>query len=166
MEGKMNSHKYSDNHVYSFVNNMGRTLTVITPLFGRMVLFIFIFRLIHINAQEYLNSQGKPSFTTPQSVDNGFINLATGTLHIEIPMYSLPQRGKIPLNARMVYDSRIWSVFFGQAWSPDSYAGWRFVTDVVGLDGAASYSCSRHPCGPPIQGHYTDYYNFTWTAPD
>lgn len=37
-------------------------------------------------AQSYLQNVGVPPFTTKQPVENGFINVANGNLHLEIPL--------------------------------------------------------------------------------
>src|SRR5207249_3031848 len=78
---------------------------------------------------------GSPTFSTPSPVEQGFVNLANGNLHIEIPLGSFPQRGRIAYTAKLVYDSRIWQpVFNGTStvWQPtnvvNSQGGWRFVT--------------------------------------
>jgi RHS repeat-associated protein len=62
------------------------------------------------DAERFLLEIGSPAFNTPDSVPNGFVNLANGNLHIEIPIISYPQRGGIPFVAKMVYDSRIWKI--------------------------------------------------------
>jgi RHS repeat-associated protein len=36
------------------------------------------------------------------------INLANGNLHLEFPIASVPQRGRLPYEAKLVYDSRVW----------------------------------------------------------
>ncbi|MEO6804843.1 MAG: RHS repeat-associated core domain-containing protein [Edaphobacter sp.] len=66
-------------------------------------------------------------------VPNGFINIANGNLHLEIPLSTLKQRGQLSLNERLVYDSRIWKIiqYNNYYWwplnIPNSAAGWRFV---------------------------------------
>ena len=54
--------------------------------------------------QTYLNSTGRPPFNTPSAVEQGFVNLGNGNLHLEIPIGSFPQRGGT-LIAKFVYDS-------------------------------------------------------------
>src|SRR3954463_13309902 len=61
--------------------------------------------------QNYLNATGSPTFTVSEPVENGFINLANGNLHFEIPVTSSPQRGRNSYASSMAYDSRIWQVF-------------------------------------------------------
>ena len=50
-------------------------------------------------AQTYLNSTGVPTFATTSKVENGFVNLGNGNLHLEIDLGSFPQRGPIKLDA-------------------------------------------------------------------
>src|SRR5262245_28094350 len=52
---------------------------------------------------EYLIEMGQPTFTVAEPVPMGFVNVANGNLHIEIPFASIPQRGGQPLVAKMVY---------------------------------------------------------------
>ena len=59
---------------------------------------------------QYLLETGAPTFTTPESVPMGFVNVANGNLHIEIPITGSPQRGSRPFIAKVVYDSRIWKI--------------------------------------------------------
>ncbi len=87
------------------------------------------------HAQNYLLQTGAPTFTTADPVPMGFVNIANGNLHIEIPIASVPQRGSLTYAAKLVYDSRIWrTVFNGTSWVwqpdnvPDSDGGWRLVT--------------------------------------
>ena len=74
--------------------------------------------------QSFMDEPGIPAFTTSFPVEHGFINLANGNLHIEIPIASYPQRGNISaLHARLVYDSRFWTVrsdpvTSAQSWVP------------------------------------------------
>lgn len=61
-------------------------------------------------AQNYLYGTGNQSWGINLPIENGFINVANGEIHLEIPIATLPQRGSIPLNERLVYDSRIWQL--------------------------------------------------------
>lgn len=77
---------------------------------------------------QYTTAAGTPTFTTAIPVEMGFVNAANGNLHLEIPLASFPQRGRLTYNARLIYDSSIWTVN-GSAWSPtnipNSMGGWR-----------------------------------------
>ena len=82
-------------------------------IFSSRILTAFAFTLMFLlasacQAQTYLNSTGVPTFATTSKVENGFVNLGNGNLHLEINLGSFPQRGSIKLGAKLVYDSRIW----------------------------------------------------------
>lgn len=110
-----------------------------------------------------------PTFTTAEPVEMGFINVANGNLHIEIPIAAFKQRGGPSYNARLIYDSRIWQVVTGssQTWQPtnipSSMGGWRFVTG--GESGTVTWSTSLQYCDDPNRTSYNVYTGFTWTDP-
>lgn len=105
-------------------------------------LFLLFFSLlvaVSATAQGYIYDAGTPLYTTAEPVELGFINVANGNLHIEIPLTTSPQRGKRHFSAALVYDSRIWHPTFGPQWTPDnvvvaggspvnSWHGWRLIT--------------------------------------
>src|SRR5579859_2921169 len=161
----------------------------IAPLnsFVRITFFLpllFLLSAISAVAQSYLDEPGIPAFTTSFPVDRGFINLANGNLHLEIPVATYPQRGNIKaLHARLVYDSRLWTirtdpVTEAQRWQLSSppagialASGWRFITD--GEQGPTSVSQSVRICGYIIDagGHQqpqyeTTYSDYTYTEPN
>lgn len=118
--------------------------------------------------QGYVNGTGVPTFTTSLPVEAGFINVANGNLHIEIPIASMAQRGSLPLNEKLVYDSRIWQAVnngTSNTWQPtnvpNSMLGWRFVSGAE--TGAVTQLQTHTACG--FAG-YNDYTSFTWTEPD
>jgi hypothetical protein len=86
------------------------------------------------HAQDYLYATGNPTFSVNVPVDHGYINVANGNLHLEIPIATHAQRGNLKLDERLVYDSRIWMIghYSNYYWWPNnvpgSMAGWRFVS--------------------------------------
>src|ERR1700738_245949 len=94
-------------------------------------------------SQDYIYATGNPSFGVNIPIDNGYINVANGNLHLEVPIATLPQRGNLQLSERLVYDGRIWMIghYSNKCWwptnVPGSMAGWRFVngleTGSIGL---------------------------------
>jgi hypothetical protein len=86
------------------------------------------------SAQDYLTATGNPTFSVNIPVENGYINVANGNLHMEIPIATHTQRGALQLNERFVYDSKIWKIVQngGYSWQPtnvqNSMAGWRFIS--------------------------------------
>jgi RHS repeat-associated protein len=132
------------------------------------VICLLAFGVQYARAQQgYVSSIGLPTFTTATPVELGVINLANGNLHLEIPIGTAPQRGRLQMQEKLVYDSRIWvpvNTGTGTVWQP-SEGGWRFVTGTE--TGAVSHSTVRTKCSPEYGGgSYTDYENFAWTAPD
>jgi RHS repeat-associated protein len=122
-------------------------------------------------AQDYQLQAGAPPFTEAEPVESGFVNLANGNLHLEIPLGAFPQRGGRSLVASMVYDSRIWTVS-NNDWAPGNIVnfqgGWRFVTSANA--GRASenvtqvYTCHNSSGG--VSGIVLKYDNFFWNASD
>src|SRR5579864_6266176 len=115
-------------------------------------------------AQTYLNSTGVPTFATTSKVENGFVNLGNGNLHLEIDLGTFPQRGQVKFSAKLVYDSRIWQIVNG-AWQPtnvaNSQGGWRFVTTAD--PGAVTQTNTSTTCNP---GQLIQTWQaFTWTDP-
>ena len=122
-----------------------------------VVLVAIVFATPSSGQQSFMDEPGIPRFTTSFPVEHGVINLANGNLHIEIPIATYPQRGNLkPLRARLVYDSRLWSVGTelingGQFWQRSSAGGaiaggdFRLVTE--GEAGRSTYSQSMLQCG-------------------
>src|ERR1700740_800556 len=85
-----------------------------------------------IHAQNYLYATGNPTFSTQIPIENGFINVNNGDIHIEIPLATHAQRGRLPLAERLIYDSRIWKIVHNSSYSwqptniPNSMGGWTF----------------------------------------
>src|SRR5207245_11016848 len=108
---------------------------------------------------QYLLQTGSPTFTTAEPVELGFVNVANGNLHLEVPLTSVPQRGSVRYAAKLVYDSRIWKTIYsgGNIWSPtnvgNSQGGWRLVT--TASNGSASGSYADYYCNdpPPVAGY-------------
>lgn len=137
---------------------------------------------IPAKAQTYLQSIGVPTFTTKLPVENGFINAANGSLHLEIPFGSFPQRGGPPDKIVLMYDSAIWT-WYGGSWSPDnisvytglvpdtqssierSAGGWRVVTSRE--PGYLSYGQTFSGyCAPDNSSMWRTMSPWIWTAPD
>ncbi len=131
----------------------------------------------------YLNATGSPTFSVNIPVPNGFINVANGNLHMEIPLSTLKQRGALALNERLVYDSRIWKIisYSHHYWwplnIPNAQAGWRFVqgneTGTLNTSVASTtpISCATGPIDPsasdpnPPSNGEMDQSTISWTDP-
>ena len=72
------------------------------------ILLIFFAAMIpsRANAQNYLYGTGNQTWGINIPIENGFINVANGEVHLEIPIATLPQRGALPLSERLEYDSQ------------------------------------------------------------
>jgi RHS repeat-associated protein len=139
-----------------------------------IALLSFIVAVPAAFSQGYIYSSGTPTFTTAEPVELGFLNAGNGNLHLEIPLASFPQRGKVSVSAKLVYDSRIWRVLNNGVtswWDPNnvtdaaganSKGGWRFVSTVKSR---VSYIVSVDTCDIQSGSMETDY-GFSWIAPD
>jgi RHS repeat-associated protein len=87
--------------------------------------------MVSASAQIALTSVGRPGRAGVIPVEHGFIDPATGNLHLEIPLESYKQRGEVSDTLRLVYDSSIWTNTNG-SWQPtnvpNSYGGWSIRT--------------------------------------
>jgi len=135
------------------------------------LMMIFSARLSH--AQDYLSATGTPTFGMNIPVENGFINISNGDLHMEFTLASHKQRGTLQLNERLVYDSRIWKIVHNGSyyWQPtnvfNSNAGWRFFSGIEqGLQTSDTVD-KDIPCDSNSPGAYTYWGHTTmsWTDP-
>src|SRR5579885_747130 len=142
-------------------------------------LFCLVVSAIYIKqlyAQNYVYAIGNPTFSTQIPIENGFINVNNGEIHIEIPLATHPQRGRLQLDERLVYDSRIWKIVnnSGYSWQPtnvpNSMGGWTFQS---GQGTGRAWSAISVPaatieCGSPYTYGATindQKYQFFWTDP-
>jgi len=94
---------------------------------GMQLTLLVAFANLPAVAQNYLYGTGNPVWGINIPIENGFINVANGNVHMEIPIGNQPQRGSLPLNETVVYDSRIWQIVnSGTSYSfqPVSGGGW------------------------------------------
>src|ERR1044071_257869 len=151
------------------------------------ILSLTIFNWLLAGAQngaenDYLDRVGIPDFTVADPVESGFINLANGGLHLEIPMGQLAQRGKTPFSIKLVYDSQVWGHSWPTVWYPNamigSMSGWRVIISGQEADGSICQgfvggSCTGVNSGGydsqctvapgPVTGNYTTFNGFTFT---
>src|SRR5579859_3162815 len=160
-------------------------MKVMQPSFA-IVLALVVLAIPSFGQQSFMDEPGIPAFTTSFAVEHGFINLANGNLHIEIPIATYPQRGNLKaLHARLVYDSRFWitredPISGTSSWVPNGIAptgvnvggGFRFITD--GEAGNVTFSQSTQQCGcvdfvgtSSCQPQYrTTYTNYVYQEPN
>src|SRR5579862_3333414 len=103
----------------------------------------------------YLLQRGAPTFTSADPFELGYVNLANGVVHVEIPLAASPQRGDRGFTFKLVYDSNIWHIVnTGSAlvWQPDNAyyygswpgGGWRIIAS---SDLQPTYSTQATNCG-------------------
>ncbi|MGO4518844.1 RHS repeat domain-containing protein [Terriglobus sp. 2YAB30_2] len=91
------------------------------------------------------------------------IDVLSGNLHIEIPLYTSPQRGGLYLRYKLIYDSATWDMrennqafkFYERGYSGGS-GGWRLITETNGAIRTSPfgfYDTSQVACPPDT---YTD----------
>jgi len=144
---------------------------------GHFLRFCLLFTIagcaLSAHAQTYyLEQEAYPTFTAQFPVELGFINLANGNLHLEIPIASFPQRGKESFVGKIVYDSRFWSVQLDANgrpyWTPyignSGSGGWRFVT--TGNPGTNGFTTQWRYCDGLHHKTRTTYSGFYWRDAD
>jgi RHS repeat-associated protein len=151
---------------------MGRTLRCLFAILFLVVLDSL--SSLPVDAQNYLYGTGSQTWGINIPIENGFINVANGQVHLEITLANHAQRGSLSLNEALVYDSRIWQIVSnGSSYSfqptnvSNSQAGWRFV---MGNDPGSTQDnpvSQTWPCSQ-IGGAWIPQYNniyFSWTDP-
>ena len=148
-----------------------------------LIAFVWFFGAapVPLRAQSYLQNVGVPPFTTAVPVENGFINLANGNLHLEISLGSYPQRGGKTDSVALEYDSNFWwpqgDPWAGCCWweptnvtaNPwpnwPSGGGWRLVT--TGDPGNVTYGATDNTYCPSGDDYKWETFSpFIWTGPD
>jgi RHS repeat-associated protein len=114
--------------------------------------------------QDPLESIGIPPFSAQIPVEEGYINPATGDLHIEIPLGTFVQRGGRPVKYSLMYDSGLWSQGTGLGWSGGA-GGWRFVSSAAPGFYTDTVTGTAYCPLDHTYGQYISKY-FVWTAPD
>jgi RHS repeat-associated protein len=115
------------------------------------------------NAQavDALSDLGVPPFLTALPVESGWIGMANGNLHMEIPLASYRQRGRPPITLSLAYDSTIWAQC-GGCLPPGG--GWSFRNSA--LSGIVTYSLkSATTCNKDGSTEWATYNKFSWTDP-
>jgi YD repeat-containing protein len=130
-----------------------------------------------LKAQDtFLEDIGIQPFTSSIPVENGFIDAATGRLHLEIPLANLPERAGGRFKTALVYESNIWGAWYFQnvpvmdpgtngAGAP-SITGWRLVTSAESGSIALDSDVDGGWCSHDQDYNYETYGGWTWIAPD
>jgi hypothetical protein len=61
-------------------------------------------------SHDFASMIGEPSHAHMLPVRFGMVNLENGNLHLEIPLYSLPERGGSSYDVKLIYDSYNWEL--------------------------------------------------------
>jgi YD repeat-containing protein len=160
------------------MNNLGTNACDTRRNILPVCLLVILAMTTPVGAQTYLQDAGAPTFTTAMPVENGFINLANGNLHLEFSVGTFAQRGPLPGKHMLAYDGAIWSNN-GSVWSPNNtpvpapgyyatypaLAGWRFIFSYMGGISNASQVTST-TCPQDGKTESIQYSNFVWNSPD
>lgn len=132
-----------------------------------------------LNAQTTISAIGNPNESARFPIENGFINLGDGNVHLEIPIASYPQRGDLSVAAKFVYDSSIWQVvtspgYHNPEWYPALTAGSYDSAVYGGLGWTYQYgryyegnaTIISYPCPASTEYNSTVVYsNIQWSDP-
>lgn len=132
-----------------------------------------------LNAQTNISAIGNPNESARFPIENGFINLGNGNVHLEIPIAAYPQRGDLSVGAKFVYDSSIWQVvnspdYHNPEWYP-AFAAGTYGTAVYGglgwtfqyghyYEGSATINSYTCPAGSDYNSTVV-YSNIHWSDP-
>jgi hypothetical protein len=133
------------------------------PLVSLFVQSLAIASLLIFTAPT-VSAQGVPWYTIPLPIPNGFVDVATGNVHLEIPLASIPERNGDPLVAKVIWDSSSWT------WAGEGNAfglagpGWLVFTgnSHVGQGSVSTTSSSCSEYNPYTEGSVY-YYHFSFT---
>jgi len=103
------------------------------------------------------HGQGVPWYTIPLPLPNGFLDVATGNVHLEIPLASISERNGDPLVSKAVYDGTAYS--YNGGWGQNG-PGWQVFTG-NSHSGWGSYNSSYQDCSgysPYTSGQVTTNY--------
>jgi RHS repeat-associated protein len=124
----------------------------------------------------FLNEATRPVLLIVARHENGSIIVNNGEIHMDIPLATHTQRGRIPLVESLEYDSRIWQIVPAYSWQPsnvpNSMGGWRLVTNnsYISPQNAPTYITyvmEYGSCGYGQQQLPTEdmFYDFAWPDP-
>lgn len=133
---------------------------------------------VPVSAQNYVYDTGNLPFTTRIPIDNGYIDVNNGEVHLEFPLATQTERGRIPLHESIEYDSRIWKIAnnsgFYYYWTPtniaNSYGGWRLSDGLEINEGATTPTYYTNvetwtTCNGQQYPSEEAFTNFAWTDP-
>lgn len=110
--------------------------------------------------EDYALRIGKPDFAVVLPLEHGHYDASNGSLHLDIPLGSIPQRAGKAAQVKLTYDSKLYSWGYfpyagGYTWQPNnvhgSEGGWKVVVVGGEIDFLAS-GCSTVPNNQPCTG--------------
>jgi RHS repeat-associated protein len=146
------------------IENLKRTASL-------LVFFVAIVAVYGVQAQDYVYDTGSPMYAVKIPIEKGYIDVSNGNLHLELPLSTTPQRGKLQLNEKLEYDSRIWKIVpsSGYKWQPtnvpNGMAGWRLTTGMESTGSIWYYTQNEEIVCGEGEKHipYNVYSDFEWT---
>lgn len=117
---------------------------------------------------DYIYGTGNPKWGVDIPIEDGFINVANGNVHIEIPIASEPQRGNMLYTESLVYDSRIWQIVntgTSYGFQPNG-GGWTFGGTLNGGDVEdGNIVTNSVPCSGSGGSQTYSQATYTWIDP-
>lgn len=128
-----------------------------------------------------LEAIGIPPLSSQIPVENGYIDPAVGSLHLEIPLGTFTQRGGRTLKIALTYSSNVWTQMNATQWGPQydngalkelstqSFGEWTISSSTaIGFANYTSIISNSNYCaiGNSRYLYYVTYKNFSWTGPD
>ncbi len=114
------------------------------------LLFVMLITLTPVSSRG--QSQGFPWYTIPLPIPGGFVDAASGNIHIEIPIGAVQQRNGDPVVANIVYDSTQYVYNFNISGFTPTGPGWRTIAGTT-HSGTATISVNSNgqscPSGYP-----------------
>ena len=105
-----------------------------------------------------------PAGTPEIPIRNGYVNLNSGNLHLDIPLLSVPERGAAPSNLTLSYDSTFWQETPIVNYSPNRSPWTLRANNGLPAAGSASPEDVRYQsCGSGLYGEIEYYTNWTFT---
>jgi RHS repeat-associated protein len=124
----------------------------------------FITAIAVAQSAQYFTQIGEPNWSATIPIPMGFVNVANGNLHLEIPITSLSQRGGQSVVEKLVYDSIFWQLI-GTGGVPQFMAynngGWNLVLEYPSA-GALAWDTGSSHCSTG-NGTTSTYNNFRYT---
>src|SRR5882757_6187234 len=128
---------------------------------SRSLPLVAVLWLLTAGSQVTKAQTGQRPFVAPEPVELGFVESATGDLHLEFPFGSFPQRASNqPTTYRLVYDSNFWTISPSKVWQPSGFpvnGSWQTVTTL--------YKSITYTTTTIIAHCPTTYSNFTYDDP-